>query len=61
MSIARKWLSSSVVNEKIYAIGGSSIGDVALAAVEEYTPEGWQSAVSSNDKLPSTWGQQKAK
>ncbi|MBM3240918.1 sigma-70 family RNA polymerase sigma factor, partial [Candidatus Poribacteria bacterium] len=52
--------STSAVNGKIYAIGGFVLqggGLVALSTVEEYTPEG--SAVSWQDKLPTTWGRLK--
>lgn len=55
MPTARMYLSTSSVNGKIYAIGGWS-GDIELATVEEYTPEGWPFPVSSQDVLKATWG-----
>jgi RNA polymerase sigma factor (sigma-70 family) len=63
MQTARMDLSTSVVNGKIYAIGGGLLWNVALneGVVEEYTPEGWPFAVSSSGKLPNTWGKLKAK
>lgn len=54
MPTARKELSTSVVNGKIYAIGGWD--DRPLSTVEEYTPEGWPFAVSTQGKLATTWG-----
>jgi N-acetylneuraminic acid mutarotase len=60
MQIPRMWLSSSAVNGKIYAIGGSlrqGWDDNALSAVvEEFTPGDWQ-PVSPQDKLPTKWGE----
>lgn len=57
MPTARWWLCASVVEEKIYAVGGSTDVDF-LQTVEEYTPEDWQS-VSPQGKLPTTWGKKK--
>ncbi len=61
MSTARGWLSTGVVDGKIYAIGGASeLFSVAttLPIVEEYTPEGWQpTTVSPQGKLTTTWGE----
>jgi RNA polymerase sigma factor (sigma-70 family) len=61
MSTNRGFHSNSVVNGKIYAIGGGTAWNLPLAEgiVEEYTPEGWFS-VSSNGKLPTTWGSRKS-
>ena len=63
MPSARFAHTSSVVNGKIYAIGGTAawlanmiFGD-ALPTVEEYTPEGWP--VSPQPKLPTKWGELK--
>jgi hypothetical protein len=53
MSVARGWLSASVVSGKIYAIGGCSFVD-EFSTVEEYTPEGL--SVSPSGKMPNTWG-----
>jgi N-acetylneuraminic acid mutarotase len=54
---ARLILSTSIVNGKIYAIGGSVVDNgVGSPTVEEYTPEGWPFAVSPQNKLPRTWG-----
>ena len=60
MPVPRRWLSSSAVNGKIYAIGGSD-ADRALPTVEEYTPEGWPFSVSPHGKLSTTWGEIKQK
>ena len=38
MPTARRFLASSVVNEKIYAIGGQAYENIHLSTVEEYTP-----------------------
>jgi len=58
-------LSATAVNEKIYVIGGANPDgqgpDNWLSTVEEYTPEGWQSAVSPQNKLPKTWGNLKSR
>jgi hypothetical protein len=59
MPTARAWLSTSVVNGKIYAIGGSVDAVVPLSTVEEYTPEGWPFSVSPQGKLAMMWGQLK--
>lgn len=59
MPTARMYLSTTSVKGRIYAIGGWS-GDVTLATVEEYTPEGWPFAVSSQDSLVATWGKIKS-
>jgi N-acetylneuraminic acid mutarotase len=65
MQVPRMWLSSSAVNGKIYAIGGAirrewdAEGDNDTSAVEEFTPEDWQS-VSPQGKLPTKWGEVKS-
>jgi len=61
MLTARGAFCASVVDGKIYSIGGYIDGEVVLSSVEEYTPEGWPFAISPQGKLPSTWGQQKEK
>ena len=61
MQVPRKFLSSSVVNGKIYAIGGFDNSGRTLSIVEEYTPEGWPFSVSPHGKLPTTWGEMKQK
>ena len=38
MPTARIYLSTSVVNRKIYAIGGASRREVSISTVEEYDP-----------------------
>ena len=48
---------TSVVNGRIYAIGGGPLAGLPLSTVEEYTPEGWPFSVSPHDKLPTTWGE----
>ena len=65
MQIPRLWLSSSALNGKIYAIGGSLQTEFEVdnpacvsSVVEEFTPEGWQpKAVSPQGKLPTKWGE----
>jgi hypothetical protein len=58
MPTRRGYLSSAVVDGKLYAIGGGA-GDVTFSAVEEYDPEGLQ-AVSPQGKLPAKWGEVKS-
>ena len=59
MPTARSCLSTSVVNGKIYAIGGTAGfdqgvgGDVPLSTVEEYDT-GF--AIEAKGKLATTWG-----
>jgi N-acetylneuraminic acid mutarotase len=67
MQIPRLWLSSSAVNGKIYAIGGSlqtdfeaDNPDSVSSVVEEFTPEGWR-AVSPRGKLTTTWGETRSR
>jgi len=48
---------TSVVNDKIYVIGGTRAFPVPLAKVEEYTPDGWPFDVSIENKLASKWGE----
>jgi len=66
MQVPRIWLSSSAVNGKIYAIGGSLQTDFEAdnpdsfsSVVEEFTPEDWQ-LVSPRGKLPTKWGDVKS-
>ena len=60
MSDLRYLLSSGVVDNRIYVIGGSSTlwpNINLVSTVEEYTPEGWPfAAVSPQGKLAATWG-----
>jgi hypothetical protein len=60
MLTERYWVPTSVVNGKIYTIGGGLAWDVALdeGVVEEYTPEGW--SISPQSKLPTKWGKVKS-
>lgn len=57
MPTARNWLSTSVVNGKIYAIGGRA-GQTILSTVEVYDT-GF--AVEAKDKLATSWGKLKAR
>ena len=66
MPTARRALSVSAVRGKLYAVGGVGNIGVAIgnlpqpfATVEEYTPPGWQFAVSPQGKLATTWGTMK--
>ena len=60
MLTARGGFSASVVDGRIYAIGGAIANWTLISpAVEEYTPEGWRS-VSLKGKLPTTWGEVKS-
>ena len=61
MLFARYGFSTSVVDGRIYAIGGSlkTRFGIFVPTVEEYTPEGWPfavSPVSPQGKLAATWG-----
>jgi N-acetylneuraminic acid mutarotase len=62
MQVPRDALSSSVVNGKIYAIGGEAEGELKVPTVEEYTPEDWQpeetpaTPVYPQSKLATMWG-----
>jgi len=65
MQVPRLWLSSSAVNGKIYAIGGSLQAGAGAenfsSVVEEYIPEDWQpEAISPRGKLPTRWGEVKS-
>jgi hypothetical protein len=55
MPTARSWLSTSVVNRKIYAIGGCKNQNI-LAIVEVYDT-GF--AFEGKDKLAASWGKLK--
>lgn len=65
LSIARYDLSTSVVNGKIYAIGGAidkqqhAITEV-LSIVEEYNTGFGGQSVEASGKLATTWGKLKA-
>ena len=61
MEVPRDGLSASVVNGKIYAIGGwnPNMDPRTLSTVEEYTPESWQS-IAPQGNLPTKWGEVKA-
>jgi RNA polymerase sigma factor (sigma-70 family) len=75
MPTARYLLTASVVNGKIYVIGGVVGGRnfnwnppapewQGLSTIEEYTPDNWQpeqSVVSPQGKLPKTWGNIKSR
>jgi hypothetical protein len=64
MPAPRDCHSASVVNDKIYVIGGVhdwQLPIMALSTVEEYTPEGWPFSISSQGKLVTTWGKIKQK
>jgi N-acetylneuraminic acid mutarotase len=57
MPTGRVYPSISVVNGRIYAIGGSLGWDSpGLSAVEEFTPNLPGAAVSPRGKLPALWG-----
>jgi N-acetylneuraminic acid mutarotase len=62
MPTARGRLSTSVVNGKVYVIGGSkawyTANDSAFAIVEEFTPE-TLTFVSAQGKLATMWGRTK--
>jgi len=61
MPTKRSSLSVVSGDGKLYVIGGSVISGGAsgpvMATVEEYTPEGWQSVVSSQGRIATKWGQ----
>ena len=63
MPTGRGTLATSVVDGKIYAIGGHRNGPRREVAV--YTPDGWPFpdvfAVSPQDKLATKWGAIKQK
>jgi len=59
MPTAREFLSTSAVNGKIYAIGGSAKG-LPLSAVEEYDPGFAGQGVEAKGKLATRWGKLKA-
>jgi len=52
-------LDTGVVDGKIYVLGGWDLSGKDHSAVEEYTPEGWQS-VSPQGKLPTMCGKVKS-
>ena len=51
-----RYVATSAVNGRIYAIGGGDLAGTVLSTVEEYTPEGRLSAVSLQGKLEAMWG-----
>ncbi|MBI1927374.1 hypothetical protein HYR99_24440 [Candidatus Poribacteria bacterium] len=57
MPTARCCLSTSVVNGKIYAIGGAQRWPEMLSTVEEYDPG---LAIEAKGKLVTLWGKIKA-
>jgi N-acetylneuraminic acid mutarotase len=60
MPTGRKYLSTSVVNGKIYAIGGVGAGGVILSTVEEFDTGFRESqSVTPAGKLPTLWGRLK--
>lgn len=60
MTTARVGLSTSVVNGKIYAIGGLNIvGGNALSTVEEYDTGFAGEGVEAKGKLATKWGKLK--
>jgi len=63
LSAVRHSVASSVVDGKIYAIGGFKDVDATIIdpAIEEYTPEAWLSIISPQGKLPKTWGNIKSR
>jgi N-acetylneuraminic acid mutarotase len=62
MPTARMDLSTSAIGGRIYAIGGAvSFLGATLPIVEEYTPsDQLPFPVSSQGKLPTTWGERKS-
>lgn len=50
-----------VLDGKIYAIGGQGLSGLFLSDVWEFIPEGLLSAISSQGKLPKTWGDIKSR
>jgi N-acetylneuraminic acid mutarotase len=52
--------SYPVLDGKIYIIGGVGSNLAFLSDVWEYTPEGLQSVISSQGKLPTKWGTMKS-
>jgi RNA polymerase sigma factor (sigma-70 family) len=61
----RSFNAIAKVNGKLYVIGGTVVNNMAagprMATVEEYTPEGLLSNVSSQGKMPKIWGKLKGK
>ena len=58
MPTPRCVFSTSVVDGKIYAIGGYLQGNITTAIVEEYDPG--SVGVEAKGKLPTTWGEVKS-
>ena len=48
---------TSVVDGKIYVLGGWDLSGKDHSVAEEYTPEGWPFSISFRGKLPAKWGE----
>jgi len=59
MKTNRALIASSMVDGKIYVIGGTQFWPNMLSTLEEYIPGNSQFALSSQGKLPTTWGEVK--
>ena len=57
MPTARRGLSTSAVNGKIYAIGGWNDQAGILSIVEEYDTGFAGEGIEAKGKLPTKWGQ----
>jgi RNA polymerase sigma factor (sigma-70 family) len=56
MLTPRMYCPASLVNDKVYVIGGLSAKNQIMKTVEEYNPNASGESIEPKGKLPTTWG-----